>query len=61
MQVVVKCAARKPGKLQQCLQGIFLPQFLNYLCFLFWRSSSSTKAFNFLSSQSPSEAVGFLQ
>ena len=47
MQVVVKCAARKPGKLQQCLQGIFLPQFLNYLCFLFWRSSSSTKALNF--------------
>ena len=47
VQIVVERAARKPGKLQQRLQGVFLPQFLNYLCFLFWRSSSSTKAFNF--------------
>ena len=30
VQIVVERAARKSGKLQQCLQGIFLPQFLNY-------------------------------
>ncbi len=47
VQIVVERAARKSGKLQQCFQRVFLPQFLNYLCFLFWRSSSSTKAFNF--------------
>ena len=51
--VVIICAARETGDVQQQRQLMFMPQFPYYRCFLSCRTLSATKAFNFLGMHSP--------